>query len=170
MSVADGSPTDSRKHTGVSSMNIYTLQALVEKCASQPQPWLEYESIESDYVLTDHSIPEDAVYVGYKPIGDLNINYRRKWTTEELQHLSNINKERNINFVTNGATEAARLVNTGKKQSKNHVEKRAKNKCRKVIANGKIYNSGKECAKELNIAVSTVSARIKRGLYKKCQT
>ena len=49
-----------------------------------------------------------------------------------------------IKFFNNLYTENKFADANGKKQSKNHVEKRAKNKCRKVIANGKIYNIGDE--------------------------
>ena len=59
------------------------------------------------------------------------------------------------------ATEAARLVNTGKKQCKEHKLKRAIAKSRSVIVNGIEYKSQKEAAINNNVLPSVICELIK---------
>jgi len=59
------------------------------------------------------------------------------------------------------ATEAARLVNTGRPQTKEHKLKRAMAKSRSVIVNGIEYKSQKEAAINNNILPSVICELIK---------
>jgi hypothetical protein len=65
--------------------------------------------------------------------------------------------------VNNGATEAARLANTGRKQSTAWKKKRAAAKCRKVVINGVIYDSGKAAALALGVSRAAISGWTKDG-------
>ena len=58
-------------------------------------------------------------------------------------------------------TEAARLVNTGRTQTKNHKLKRAMAKSRSVIVNGIEYKSQKEAAINNNVLPSVICELIK---------
>ena len=66
-------------------------------------------------------------------------------------------------FVVNGATEAARIRNTGRKQSESHKLNRAKAKSREIEIEGVLYSSGVEAANALGVKKSTISAWAKRN-------
>lgn len=61
------------------------------------------------------------------------------------------------------ATEAARLVNTGRPQSEEHKRKKARAKYRPVIAEGKYYGSCKAAAEGLGISKSAIAQRLNQG-------
>lgn len=89
---------------------------------------------------------------------------KRKIVSEQTKEkIRKINLDRNINFVTNGATEAARIRNTGKKQSEQHRLKRIAAICKKVEVDGITYESGKAAAKALKVTTNTISHWIKSG-------
>lgn len=144
-----------------SNNTIYQLQTLIESLGSGTQ------FIPKDTIKTDFKIDLDLNDLNHANkwganFGRLNVNYQRVWTKEELDHLSKVNKERNINFVSNGATEAARIKNTGKKQSKEHITKRIRTK--QIEIDGILYNSGKEAARALGYKPATISSwAIKNG-------
>ena len=70
-------------------------------------------------------------------------SWGRVYTPEMRKEISKRNKERNINFITNGATEAARQANLGIKRSNECKEKMAARKRKPVIINGIEYPSKK---------------------------
>jgi len=91
----------------------------------------------------------------------------RPVTEERKQKIRETNKRKGINFVSTGATDAARCAVLGSKQSAEHKAKKAKAKSRRVVINGIIYDSGRAAAKALNVATSTISLWIKTGKAKK---
>jgi len=95
--------------------------------------------------------------------GPFNVNWKRKWSEEERNHLSEVAKERNINFVSHGATEAARLTNTGKKQSADHIAKRTKKRHQEIEIEGVLYKSGAEASAELGYCASAISTWAKKN-------
>lgn len=70
-------------------------------------------------------------------------------------------------FINNGATEAARLSNTGKAQSKSHIDKKSKSKSRAVIIDGVKYDSQKIAAEILNKSTGLISKMVKDGRAKR---
>ena len=63
------------------------------------------------------------------------------------------------------ATEAARIANTGKKQTEEHIKKRIQNKQKKVIINGVHYTSLKEAAEDLSLHASYLTILVKENGY-----
>ena len=84
-------------------------------------------------------------------------------TKTHRRKISETNKRLGISFVNNGATEAARIANTGKKQTRDHILKRAKAKCRSVEIEGVIYSSQKEAALKLNVSQGAISGWISKN-------
>ena len=66
-------------------------------------------------------------------------------------------------FVLNGATEAAKIKNTGKSQSSSHIKKRSAAKQREIEIEGILYASGKEAAESLGFKPSTISTWVKKN-------
>ena len=131
-------------------MNIYS-----EFDASQFFPTLE-ECQERYMELDDYSIPEDATQGPWG--GNM---YER--TPEINERVRRTNIERGISPVKNGATEAARLANTGRKQSNTHVKKRTEKQRKKCCVDGVIYNSMKEAASALGVTPGAITNRVRRG-------
>jgi len=100
-----------------------------------------------------------------------NLNKTRDYSYRQdedyRKKISNINKKKNINFVTNGATEAARKVNTGKQQSKEHIEKRTANNCKPILVDDKYFKSQKEVAQHYKVCNATITKWIKTGKAKR---
>jgi len=86
-------------------------------------------------------------------IGAIRSKKTRKILSEKLTGTNS--------FVVNGATEAAKIRNTGKKQSDFHKKKRAKAKSREIEIEGTRYPSGVEAARALNVDTSTISSWVK---------
>ena len=144
------------------SDTIYQLIEKYSKVKLPIQSGKELPKVETDFELYEDRCEEWGNHYRNNS-GPLNVNWKRKWSDEERQHLSNINKERNINFVSLGATEAARLVNTGKKQSVDHITKRTKNQYKEIEIEGILYKSGKEASKELGYSPGAISAWAKKN-------
>ena len=87
----------------------------------------------------------------------------RPVTEERKRKISDTIRRKQINFVTTGATEAARLAVLGTKQSQEHKLKKAKSISRQVTIDGVTYPSGRAAAKALNVKPSTISSWIKNG-------
>jgi hypothetical protein len=131
-------------------MNIYS-----EFDASQFFPSDE-ECARRYFELDDYSIPEDA------KLGPWGGNMYER-TPEINERVRRTNLERGISPVKNGATEAARLVNTGRKQSNEHVKKRTEKQQKKCCVDGVIYNSMKEAASALGVTPAAITTRVRRG-------
>ena len=87
-------------------------------------------------------------------------------TDEIKEKIRKTNLKKGINFVSNGATDAAAKVTKGKKQSPEHVRKRAegrKGKGKKIRINGIIYNSCREAAEAHNVLQNTISVWLRKG-------
>jgi hypothetical protein len=82
---------------------------------------------------------------------------------DHKRKISETNKRKGINFVNNGATEAARLVNTGRKLTKEHIEKRSSKRRKPVLINNVLYASGREAAERLGVSPSAITSMIKNG-------
>lgn len=104
-----------------------------------------------------------------KKIASLNKtrDYSYRQSEDFRKKLSATNKKKGINFATNGATEAARKANSGKKQSKEHIEKRTQSNCKPLLINGMYFKSQKEVAKHYNICNATVIKWVKIGKAKR---
>ena len=127
--------------------------------------------VQTDFDMGDWVTPDDFYddsncepFVYTKPCGwTPGWNKGLPRSEEEKKHLSEVNKERNINFVSTGATEAARQSNLGKKQSPQHIAKRAKAKQRKVCVEGVVYDSLTSAAESLGVHITAISGRLTRG-------
>lgn len=84
-------------------------------------------------------------------------------TLERKAKIRATNLRKGLNFVNNGATEAARLANTGRKQSAEWKKKRTALRCRRVVIDGTTYESGRAAAKALNVCPATITQMIARG-------
>ena len=84
-------------------------------------------------------------------------------TPEINERVRRTNIERGISPMKNGATEAARLANTGRKQSNVHVKKRTEKQQKKCCVDGVIYNSMKEAASALGVTQGAITNRVRRG-------
>jgi hypothetical protein len=82
---------------------------------------------------------------------------------ETRKKISDTIKNKEINWTSTGATEAARQYNLGRKQSEDHITKRTSKRCRKVEVDGVVYISLKEASEALNINITAISGRLKRG-------
>lgn len=87
----------------------------------------------------------------------------RPVTEERKKKISETLKRKGINFVKNGATEAARMAVLGTKQSREHKLKKARAISRKITIDGVTYSSGREAAKSLGVSPSTISSWVKSG-------
>ena len=113
-----------------------------------------------------YDIPDDFwddMYEGAKLIGYAGWNRGISPSEETKRLISQTNKERDINFVSSGATEAARQACLGKKQSPEHIRKRTQKQCKKVCVEGVIYNSLSEAAESLGVNITAISGRLTRG-------
>jgi hypothetical protein len=81
--------------------------------------------------------------------------------------ISETNKKKNISFVSNGATEAARLANLGKKQTEEHIRKRISKRFRRCEVYGIEYESMKSACDALNIPKATMYKMVNRGIVAK---
>ena len=63
---------------------------------------------------------------------------------------------RGLNFVNNGATEAARIYNTGRKQTAEHIKKRVKGQSIPLTIEGVVYPSAKTASDALGYSASTI--------------
>lgn len=100
-----------------------------------------------------------------------NKDWSTRNTDEWKNKISNTNKRKNINWLTSGATEAARIVNTGRKQTQEHIKARTDRQKKPVVIEEVIYNSIKEAAKNLGVSSPLIMKWIKNGKanYYKCE-
>jgi hypothetical protein len=84
-------------------------------------------------------------------------------TLEQRAAMSKANYESGRNWVSLGATEAARLVNTGKKQTQEHREKRLVQQRVPITLYGVTYPSQNEAAKALGVCPASITM-LKRKL------
>ena len=114
-------------------------------------------------------IPTDAWCISH--YFDAELEYQHPLTHPEIfseefcsEAMEPWNKGISTNdYVNNGATEAARLVNTGKCQTTQHKQKRAASKSRTIEIEGISYSSGKAAAESLGYSISTISTWAKRA-------
>ena len=137
-------------------MNIYEIQELVERVG-----YVDYtpKHTPPEYIIEDFDLSDLKEGAKLGPWGG-NM-YERTPEINERARQTNI--ERGISPANNGATEAARLANTGRKQSSEHVKKRTEKQQKKCYVEGVIYNSITEAAKALGVGKPAISNRIKRG-------
>lgn len=84
-------------------------------------------------------------------------------TEEHKEKLRKTNIQRNINFVTTGATEAARNRLLGSKQTPEHLNKRKQKLYKPCIINNIHYASCKEAAEKLNVSPACIVKWLKNG-------
>ena len=92
-------------------------------------------------------------------------SYRKKESFRK--RLSETNKEKNINFVTTGATEAARLAITGTKQSKSHIEKRVASQKKPIIIDDIYFESQKDACNYYNVKGNILKKWLSTGKAKR---
>lgn len=128
-----------------------------------------YTQTHQDYfakLMEDWVMPDDwfdDIYEGVTLMGYAGWNKGISPSEETKRLISETNKKRGINFVSNGATEAARQACLGKKQSPEHIAQRVKAKQKKVCVEGVIYNSLTEAAESLGVHITAISGRLTRG-------
>lgn len=115
---------------------------------------------EEEYIRQKNSHARDGHGYNYSYGGNGSGFYI---TAEHRQKITDTRRRRGINPVTCGMTEAARIRNTGKQQTKTHKTNKAKSRMRKVEIGGIIYDSGVDAAKAYNVARTTISSWITKG-------
>lgn len=84
-------------------------------------------------------------------------------TDDQRRRAVETRRRNGINPVTCGMTEAARLRNTGCKQSESHKRNKAASKMRKVEIEGVTYQSGVHAAEALGMSRGVISGMIRKG-------